>query len=409
MIHATRSLYAKEMLHPTPDSSLGQLVDFLEKIGFNALGLRYYTDGNRPALASFARYLKSKGMRLLISHQWTELENGGLEWLPLRKTDLNRTSPLLCPFNPDVRQFWHDQVTKDFRDITDLGGYTFDITTEYFMSNGTPWMCHCVQCNAVSRRERLLVALRFLGELLACHDGILLWNNHQDDPWGQQTEIELFSDLMDQLPDNVLIMFSDLYWDQEPGWPRNPMYERLKPPTSGRSPYLVRIQLPGQYRGMHLFPGSMVEDWAQTFRDIRQFGLSGVWVQAFINRTEWDHPWNLAHWYAIGRYASEPDVSPQVIMNDWATQTYGEEAAPAVVEILQLSYPACIKVFMYEGLMASSKSQMAGLLYLDSHLCGPLRATGRVTGHIGMNFPAGHVLAEACQADQGQPGDAAAV
>ena len=382
-------LSAAEMANPTPNSGLGQFVDFLAENGFNALGLRYYTDEHRPVLASFARYLKGKGLRLLICHQWTELENGGLEWLPLRSADLRRTSPLLCPFSPDVRRFWQDQMNKDFQDIPDLGGYTFDITTEYFMSNGAPWMCDCAQCSAVSRRDRLIAALRFLGKLLARHDGILLWNNHQDDPWGQQTEIELFSDLTGQVPDNVLIMFSDLYWDQEPGWQRNPMCEYLKPPASGRPPYLVRIQLPGQYRGMHLFPASMVEDWAQTFRDIRQFGLSGVWVQAFINRTEWDHPWNLAHWYAIGRYASDPDTSPQAILNDWAKQTYGGEASGAVVEILQLSYRASIKVFMCEGLMASAKSQMASLLYLDSHLCGPLRETPRVPGHIGANFPLG--------------------
>ena len=385
--HEPTVITSADMLRPTPDSALGRFVEYLAEIGINALDIRYFTDQQRPAMASFAAYLKSKGIRLLIHHQWTELENGCLVWLPLRNEDLDRTSPLLCPFNAEVRRFWEQQVARDAEDIPDFGGYSFGITTGHMMSNGAPWMCDCDQCSAVTRRQRLIEALQFLGQLLTRHDAILVWNNHQDDPWGQELEIELFSDLTGHLPDNVLVMFSDLYWDQEPGWPRNPLYEHLEPAPGGRAPYLVRIQLPGQYRGMHLFPGSMVEDWAQTFRDIRRFGLSGMWIQAFINRTEWDHPWNMAHWYAVSRYVQDPDADPQQIMTDWATQTYGTGAAPAVVKILQLSYPASIKTFMCQGLMATAKSQLASLTYLDSHMCGPFRNSSRVPGHIGMDFP----------------------
>lgn len=385
--HEPTVITSSDMLNTRPDSALGRFIEYLAKIGINALDIRYFTDKQRSAMASFATYLKSKGIRLLIHHQWTELENGELVWLPLRNEDLHRKSPLLCPFSAKVRQFWKDQVAKDAKEIPDFGGYSFGITTEHFMSNGAPWMCDCDQCSAVTRRERLLEALNYLGGLLTQHGGILVWNNHQDDPWGQHDEIDLFSDLTGHLPDNVVVMFSDLYWDQEPGWPRNPMYDHLKPVTAGRAPYLVRIQLPGQYRGMHLFPSSMVEDWAQTFGDIRRLGLSGVWIQAFVNRTEWDHPWNMAHWEAVGRYVRDPEAEPQQIMIDWATQIYGVDVATTVVKILKLSYPASIKMFMCEGLMATAKSQMASLTYMDSHLCGPFRDAPRVEGQIGLGFP----------------------
>ncbi len=380
-------LQSREMLNPTADSELGRFVDFIASIGINALDLRYYTDEQRPALASFAGYLKARGIRLLICRQWTELETGELIWLPLRNRDLKRTSPLLCPFNEQVRRYWQEAVGADFREIPDLGGYSFGITTEYYMSNGAPWMCDCSRCGSLSRRERLIEALRFLGGLLAGHGGLLLWNNHQDDPWGQRVEIELFSDLTGRLPENVVVMFSDLYWDQEPGWPANPMYDHLRVPSSGCAPYVPRIQLPGQYRGMNLFPCSMVEAWARTFREISRLRLSGYWVQAFINRTEWDHPWNMAHWYALDRYASDPETEPGAIMFDWAAQTYGADAAPAVVEILRLSQKASINMFMCQGLMTSGQSQLASLVYLDSHLCGPYREAPRIPGQIGLDFP----------------------
>ena len=380
-------LTSDEMLRPTPESRLGQFVDLLVDLKFNVLDLRYYEPEHREALAVFSPYVKSRGMRMVIGRQWTELEHGRMELLPVHNRERQRTSKLLCPFNPQVRRFWKESIARDFDQIPDLGGICFGATTEYYYGNGAPWMCDCDQCSAISRRERLIVALNFLGELLANHDAILIWNSHQDDPWGQRSEVELYSDLTGHIPDNVLVIFSDIYFDQQPGWPRGPMYDHVKPPVTGRAPYLARVQLPGQYRGTHLFAASMVEDWAETFDYIRRLKLSGLWVFGFINRTEWDHPWNMSHWYGISRYVADPDVTPQQILSEWATQTYGLEAAPAVVEMIRLSYPAAIKLFTCEGLMSSSRSQLAALTYMDSHMCGPYRQMARVPGNIGTNFP----------------------
>lgn len=97
---------------------------------------------------------------------------------------------------------------------------------------------------------------------------------------------------------------------------------------------------------------------------------------------------NLVNWYAAGRYASDPGTTPDAIMTEWATQSYGCEAAPSVVEMLRLSYAAALKLFFFEGLWTcNNHSLFAGLLYLDSHLCGPYRQTPAVAGTMGLDFP----------------------
>ena len=380
-------LVSAEMLDPKPSSNLGRFVDYIASLGFNALDLIDHRDEHTAAIVSFARYLKDRGISLFLGHSWNEFEKGGREWVaggPI--DDDHRTSPKLCPFNPQLRRYWQDVVAKEFESFPQLGGYQFT-STEYHYANGTPWMCQCQKCQPLTRQERFIVAVEFLAGLLAPHGAALLWNNHQDDPWGQFREAEVFSGLTGRLPNNAQAMFSETYWDQEPGWPSNHLFDHLQPPDAGQAPYLVRVQLPGQYRGMAQFPCCMVDEWAKTFGQIRRLKLSGFWVQAFLSCSELDHPLNLVNWYALSRYASDPDATAEQIMTDWASETYGPEAGPTVLEILRLSYEVSVKVFMCEGLMASHFSSLASLGYLDSHMCGPYRQAKRAKGRIGLEFP----------------------
>ena len=379
-------LVSADMLDPTPSSNLGRFVDYIASLGFNALDLLDHPDEHTATIASFARYLEDRGISLFLSHSWNEFENGGRSWVPVEHADINRTSEKLCPFNQELRRYWRALVAKEFAAFPGLGGYQFT-NTEYHYANGTPWMCDCQKCRPLTRQERFLVAVEFLAGLLAEHDAALLWNDHQDDPWGQRREVEIFSSLTVRLPENVQVMFSETYWDQEPGWPSHPLFDHLEPPDTGRAPYLVRVQLPGQYRGMAQFPCCMVGAWEKTFNEIRRLKLSGFWVQAFLSGPELDHPLNMVNWYALSRYASDPEAAAEQIMSEWASQTYGAEAAPIVVELLRLSYEASVKVFMCEGLMASHFSALASLAYLDSHMCGPYRQAKRVKDHIGLRFP----------------------
>jgi hypothetical protein len=381
-------LKSSEMIDPKPSSNLGKFVDYISSLGFNAVDLHDHPEKHNVAIAGFARYLKARGIKLLLGHAWPEFEHGGHSWVPILRTkDLKRKSLTLCPFNPKLRQYWQDIVEREFIAVPDLGGFKFGMSTESYFMNGAPWMCECEKCKPLTRQERFLVGLKFVADLLASRDAVLFWNNHQDDPWGQHTEIDIFSGLTGKLPENAQVMFSETYFDQEPGWPSSPLFDHLKKPDSGRAPYLVRVQLPGQYRGMGLFPCSMVHEWAKTFGEIRRLGLSGIWVQAFLNCEELDHPLNYVNWYALSRYSTDPDVTAEQIVTDWASETYGAEAAPTVVKILNLSYEASVNMFMCGGLLASTCSAMPNLTYLDSHLCGPERQVQRVEGHIGMDFP----------------------
>lgn len=379
-------LVSSEMLNPDPSTPLGRFVDNLVKYGFNAMDLRDHPEEHTQAIVNFSKYLNERGIKLLLGHSWTEFENGGLTWVPVERTNTGRRSIKLCPFNEDLRDYWRKLVAKEAATFPGLAGYKF-VNSENHYANGTPWMCDCPKCQTLSRQDRYLAAVDFLAGLLAEHDAILLWNNHQDDPWGQYREIEVFSGLNDRLPKNAQIAFSETYWDQEPGWPANPFFQTLTAPDSNFGNYMIRFQLPGQYRGMAEFPCCMVDLWEKVFKDARRFKLSGFWCQGFLATPEPDYPLNMVNWYALGRFACDPDATADQILTDWASENYSAQAAPAVVELLRLTYEASAKLFMCEGLMFAHFSAMPSLAYLDSHMCGPYRKAPRVKNHIGVEFP----------------------
>ncbi len=101
----------------------------------------------------------------------------------------------------------------------------------------------------------------------------------------------------------------------------------------------------------------------------------------------WDSALNMVNWYAIDRYCEDPDAHPEAIARDWATETFGRQAAPVVTEIVSKASTATANICHFRGGWLNCHSYMADLLYLDSRLCGPYRNTDRIAGMIGMDNP----------------------
>jgi alpha-glucuronidase len=138
-------------------------------------------------------------------------------------------------------------------------------------------------------------------------------------------------------------------------------------------PYLCEFQLYGEYRGSSDFPCLMIDRWSEIAPLLARKGYAGaIGICSFGGVEDWDHPLNLANWYAFGRYAWNPNDSSDAIYRDWATLTFGPEAADAVVEICRLSYQASLKMMFFRGVMTQNHSKLPTIDYeLESSLVGP--------------------------------------
>jgi len=333
----------EDMRNFTPGSKTVRFVEDCVEWGCNAISLYMNPEANIEAAAAFAGHLKRNGIGLIIRRDWPELE-GKKSWPPQKSSILTRTSKQLCPYSRRTREYWERRIAKDYEKMPDLLGYRMN-GTAYIYINGAPWMCDCAECRGRTERERTRDAIRLVSTILGKYGGVLFWETCQDDPNGQYEEAVYFDGMTGEIPENALIVMKDTYWDYHPGYPRHPLFDTISKDASGKSPYMTSIQLAGEYRGVHKFPWCMVDEWANLMSDIVRTGQVGLWVMAIVKYKNWDHPLNMVNWYAVKRFMRDPLADPATIKLEWAAETFGKDAAPVVVRVVDLMTAAASKLF----------------------------------------------------------------
>ncbi len=124
----------------------------------------------------------------------------------------------------------------------------------------------------------------------------------------------------------------------------NPMIGR------GGVDQIVEFQCSREYEGKGAFPNYLGALYAEDMSKTVSAGALGVWI--WHSEGGWGGPrvksdrWRRLNIDAVSRLALDPAASPRAIALEWATQEFGENAAPNVAEILMLS-PECVRKFVY--------------------------------------------------------------
>ena len=383
--HGGSMLTWETMLDTKPDSPLGRYVAQLREWGFNGVAMFGAPESNPEATRSFSNFLKNHGIGLFIRREWNETEEGK-SWPPTKTDARPRRSPQLSPYDDEVVAYWEERVRKDYEMIPDLAGYRMN-GTEFYFINGAPWMGAGEVFKTKTGRECARDAIRLVAGILAKHGGTLFWESCQDDPSGQRQEFHYFRDMTGEIPENAFILIKRYYWDFHPRWPRHPLYDVISVDADGRSPYMTSIQQPGEYCGVSDFPWCTVEDFSAAFRDMIASGQQGIWVMSLPNPDGWDHPLNLVNWYAIERFIEDPLADPAAVKGGWARESFGGEAAPVVLSVLDRVTEAARGMYEFDALWTANHSRFPTLEHLDSRLCGPYRKTPRMTGMMGLILP----------------------
>ncbi|MCD0258213.1 alpha-glucuronidase [Xanthomonas melonis] len=276
--------------------------------------------------AALANVFRPYGIRVFLSARFSApIEIGGL--------------PTADPLDPRVRQWWRDKADEIYARIPDFGGFLVKANSEGQPGPQDYGRTHVDGAN-------------LLAAALAPHGGVVMWrafvySHEQPDDRAKQAYSE-FMPLDGAFADNVIVQVKNGAIDFQPREPFHPLFGAMR-----RTPLMPEFQITKEYLGFstHLaYLGTLFSETLQAdtyargkgstvartvdgslFDDAKRTRLTGMAGVANIGA---DRNWSgsifdQANWYAYGRLAWDPQLSPQAIAQDWVRMTFSND--PAVV------------------------------------------------------------------------------
>lgn len=236
------------------------------------------------------------------------------------------------PLNPAVRQWWKEKVKEIYRYIPDFGGFLVKANSE-----GQPGPQDYGRSHADGAN--------MLAEALEPYGGIVMWrafvyeNSRNIDRAGNG--YEEFEPLDGQFAGNVFVQPKNGPIDFQPREPFHPLFGKMP-----RTPLMLEFQITQEYLGYStnlVYLGPLFEEcldsdtYAQgqgtTVARVlenynRSHGISGIAGVANIGTDlNWcGHLFGQANWYAFGRMAWNPELSPEAAADEWLRMTFNNDS-----------------------------------------------------------------------------------
>ncbi|OAG66461.1 alpha-glucuronidase [Xanthomonas floridensis] len=276
--------------------------------------------------AALAKVFRPYGIRVFLSARFSApIEIGGL--------------PTADPLDPQVQRWWRETADAIYARIPDFGGFLVKANSE-----GQPGPQDYGRTHADGAN--------LLAAALAPHGGVVMWrafvySHEQPDDRAKQAYSE-FMPLDGAFAENVIVQVKNGAIDFQPREPFHPLFGAMR-----KTPLMPEFQITKEYLGFstHLaYLGTLFAETLQAdthargkgstvaktvdgsvFNDAKRPRLTGIAGVANIGA---DRNWSgslfdQANWYAYGRLAWNPSLSPEAIAQDWVRMTLSND--PAVV------------------------------------------------------------------------------
>ncbi|AOL21290.1 alpha-glucuronidase family glycosyl hydrolase [Xanthomonas citri pv. malvacearum] len=306
------------------NASLGINGTVLNNVNANAWSL---TPQYLDKAAALANVFRPYGIAVFLSARFSApIEIGGLKTAD--------------PLDPQVQRWWCDTADAIYARIPDFGGFLVKANSE-----GQPGPQDYGRSHADGAN--------LLADALAPHGGVVMWrafvySHEQPDDRAKQAYSE-FVPLDGAFADNVIVQVKNGAIDFQPREPFHPLFGAMR-----KTPLMPEFQITKEYLGFstHLaYLGPLFSETLQAdtyargkgstvaktvdgrlFPESKRTPLTGIAGVANIGA---DRNWSgsifdQANWYAYGRLAWDPQLSPQAIAQEWARMTFSND--PAVVE-----------------------------------------------------------------------------
>ena len=332
--YAGKSLWKWDEL---PDSVSSRCKDYAElcaAVGINGTVLnnvnassQILSDEYLKKVAALADLFRSYGIKVYLSANFAApMQLGGLE-----SAD---------PLDAGVKEWWNDKVREIYAYIPDFGGFLVKANSE-----GQPGPCDFGRTHAEGAN--------MLARVLKPYGGIVMWRafvySPDDADRAKQAYIE-FKPLDGKFDDNVIVQIKNGPVDFQPREPFSPLLSAM--PHTRTMP---ELQITQEYLGHSNHLAYLAPMWTELFSAVSPEGQAGIAGVANIgdSRNFTGHPFARANWYAFGRLAWDPGLSPEQIAREWVAlelKPRTKETEDRIVDIMLRSREAVVDYMMPMGL-----------------------------------------------------------
>lgn len=222
--------------------------------------------------------------------------------------------PTADPLDPAVRKWWKRKADEIYRLIPDFGGFLVKANSE-----GQPGPMDFGRTHADGAN--------MLAEALKPHKGLVMWRAFVYSPIdadrAKQAYME-FAPLDGQFAPNVMIQIKNGPVDFQPREAYSPLFGAM-PST----PQMAELQITQEYLGHANHLAFLAPMWQEFFSHVAPESIKAVAGVANVgddpNMT--GHPLADANWYAFGRMAWNPSLTPDSIAAEWIDARLIDRAA----------------------------------------------------------------------------------
>lgn len=296
--YAGRSIWQWNLL---PDSVSPQIAEYARRCaatGINATVLNNVNASPRvlspeylAKVRAVADVLRPYGMSVWLSVNFAS---------PMALDSLSTADPL----DPEVAAWWRAKADEIYSLIPDFGGFLVKANSE-----GQPGPCDFGRTHAEGAN--------MLAAALAPHGGRVMWRafvySPSDADRAKQAYLE-FEPLDGEFASNVIVQVKNGPIDFQPREPYSPLFGAM--PSTQQA---VEFQITQEYLGHSNHVAYLAPMWTEFFDCVSPGTLSAVAGVANVgdSRCLTGSPVADMNWYAFGRLAWNPQLSPAEIADEW--------------------------------------------------------------------------------------------
>jgi alpha-glucuronidase len=253
------------------------------------------------------------------------------------------------PVDATVQAWWHSEADAIYRLIPDFGGFVVKANSE---GEPGPWDYHRTQADGAN----------VIADALRPHGGTVFWRafvySASKEDRAKQAYDE-FRPLDGKFRNNVIVQVKNGPIDFQPREPFSPLFGQMPKTHVGLEVQLTREYLGGNDGIVFLAPmwsevldsdtcsprcGTPVKATIAAMAGVANIGSDRNWTGSNFNQ---------ANWYAFGRLAWDPSLSPRQIATEWSRMTWSNDprAVQPIVAMLLNSREAAVDYMTPLGLV----------------------------------------------------------
>jgi alpha-glucuronidase len=217
--------------------------------------------------------------------------------------------PTADPLNPAVIAWWKNKVKEIESLIPDFGGFLIKANSEGQPGPGDYHRTHADGAN-------------MLADALRPYNGIVMWRTfvygNRDNDRVKQS-VEEFKPLDGLFRSNVIIQIKNGPLDFQPREPYNPLFDNMS-----HTNMMTEFQITQEYLGQSVHLAYLAPIWHEFYSFVSPSKLKAVaGVSNIGDSINWcGHHFAQSNWYAFGRMAWNPNLTPDQIADEWLQQTF---------------------------------------------------------------------------------------